>query len=110
MIELNDFELAIAEYIWQGCDIEAMMEDDLPREITKHAAAKVLALAKKELMKGAVEAHVWESCNPVSESPDKTYHMITIEYEDTNKDIPYVVAGQDIKLIILKDDEQEVHP
>lgn len=49
-----------------------------------------------------VEARVLKSYNPCSESPDKTYHGIEIVYEDTNKDIPYLKAGDTFKMTIEK--------
>lgn len=49
-----------------------------------------------------VEAKVLKSYNPCSESPDKTYHAIEIVYEDTNKDIPYLKAGDTFKMTVVK--------
>ena len=58
------------------------------------------------MIEKVVEVKCIESFNPASESSNKTYHGITIVYEDTNKDIPYVVCGDKLKLIIIPDEDE----
>lgn len=59
MTGLTDFELAMAQYIWPGCDVGPMMErSEECRNITKIEAKEILDLAKKELLKGMMEVEV----------------------------------------------------
>ena len=48
-----------------------------------------------------VKAHCIESSNPVSENPNQRLRLITLLYEE-NEDTPYVVAGDDIEVILRK--------
>jgi len=55
----------------------------------------------KWMAKQGVYAYCIESSNPVSESPDKKYHSITLTYEE-NENTPYVRAGDRVKVILRK--------
>ena len=57
----------------------------------------------KQVMKEAVDAHIAESFNPVSDKSGCYLHGFTCTYE-LKANTPYVVAGDKVKLIILKDD------
>lgn len=48
-----------------------------------------------------VTAHCCESSNPASESVDKPLHLITLIYEDDNKN-PYVVGGDNVEICLRK--------
>jgi len=53
------------------------------------------------MVQQGVKAHCIESSNPVSENPNQRLHLITLLYEE-NEDTPYVVAGDDIEVILRK--------
>lgn len=55
----------------------------------------------KWIEKQGVEAYCIQSYNPVSESPDKKYHCITLEYEES-ENTPYVRADDRVKVILRK--------
>ena len=95
MIKLNDFERAIANYIWAGCDVDGMLEDDVTREITKKDAAEILGLAKKELMREAVEGSVCKQ----RDSTKATWIELIPD------SLPAFDDCEPVKCIILKDDD-----
>lgn len=57
---------------------------------------------REQMLKEAVEAKVIESFNPATTIGEPTMHGCTIIYEDENK--PYLIAGDKVKLIIVKED------
>lgn len=57
---------------------------------------------KWRMLKSAVDAHCFESFNPVSESDGHSPHVIKVYY-DEKEDTPHVVSGDDIKLFIIKE-------
>lgn len=56
-----------------------------------------------------IDAYVLKSYSPCSESPDKSYHAIEILYEDSDKSIPYIIAGDRIKINIVGHDRLHPH-
>jgi len=92
MTELTDFEREIADIMWPFCDVDALLEYKESRDITKREAAKVLNLAKKELMKRAISGEVMKSI-------DGSLH---VKSEAINTDDKW---GDKVQVIILKKDE-----
>ena len=90
MIEINDFERAIADYLWVWCDVDALLEDDEVRGIVKREAAEILELAKKELMRDAISVDI-------DDFGIKMYEYCIEKLGMTSED--------KVKVLILKDDE-----
>ena len=94
MIELNDFERAIAGYIWPSLNAKSIMDGEIGREITRRCAAEILALAKKELMKSAMRGEVVND--------DSLYQLIVPALGSV---LHNMEEGERVNIIILKDDE-----
>ena len=74
--------------------------DDIVKTAEDHAFLAGAEWEKERINGNTLDAYVVESFNPVAE-PGKPYlHGITILYEDENK--PYLLAGEHVKLKILK--------
>ena len=58
---------------------------------------------KKQMMKDAVEAYIVKSYNPCTENSEPSLHGIELIYKDKNK--PYLLAGDKVRIVILKDEE-----
>ena len=57
---------------------------------------------KEQMMKEAVEAHIYQSANPVSEIGHQL-HQAALLYED-KENAPYLKAGDKVHIIIVKED------
>ena len=92
-MKLTDFELAIAEYMWPlNDDIDELMQIEDYRNIAKRDARTILALAKKELLKDAVEGEV------VKDISNKLAVTAKINLDGFK-------FGEKVKILIIKDDE-----
>lgn len=76
-------------------------------ELLHKTANKLLELAKKDMkeqmLKDAVEAYIVKSYNPCTENSELFLHGVELLYEDKNK--PYLLAGNKVRIVILKDEE-----
>ncbi len=77
--------------------------DDVQNELCKMLLCLFADWQKKQMMKDAVDAHILDSANPVTE--DIVSRYISCYYE--NKDnTPFIQAGDKVKLIIIKEAEK----
>ena len=58
---------------------------------------------KEQMMKDAVDAYILQSFNPVTESIEIDRHGFKCEYGQ-KKSTPYVIAGEQVKLVIIKEE------
>ena len=90
------------------------LKEAAENRVTENGRFKITSFEKmriEDIMFGAewmakqgVYAYCIESSNPVSESPDKKYHSITLTYEE-NENIPYVRASDRVFIQIRKKEE-----
>lgn len=58
---------------------------------------------KEQMLKDAVEAYIVKSYNPCTENSERSLHGIELLYEDKNK--PYLLAGDKVRIVVLKEEE-----
>ena len=82
-----------------------MNDTAFDNELDKIQCIKDFQAGAEWMIRQGFEAHCFESFNPVSESvDDKPLHGIGIIYEQ-NKNIPYVLAGDNIIIQIRKKED-----
>ena len=67
----------------------------------EHAYLAGAVNEREKMMKEAVEAHIYQSANPVSEIGHQL-HQAALLYED-KENAPYLKAGDKVRIIIVKD-------
>ena len=59
---------------------------------------------KEQMLKDAIKAYIVKSYNPCTEGSEPSLHGIELVYEDKNK--PYLLADQKVRIVVLKEKEE----
>ena len=84
-------------------DTTTMRTREQYAELARHFAKWGAEQAREQMMKEAVDVHIAESFNPVSDNIDTFLHGFSCTYE-VKESTPYMIAGEHVKIIFVKED------